>query len=85
LADHFIWSIKHVEEYFKDEKYKTAYIWIVRVYTLQEPQSITDLGRGSLRYANLPISISIAGKIPVLNDQEFQSTVSEIKQSLKPT
>ena len=83
LASHFIWSTNHVEEYFKDEKYKTAYIWIVRVYRLQEPQSINDLGRGALRYANLPLGVSIAGKIPVLDDPEFQSTVSEIKQRLK--
>ena len=40
-----IWSTDHVADYFKDEKYKTAYIWIVRVHKLQESQSINDLGR----------------------------------------
>lgn len=83
LTSHYVWSPNHVVDYLKDEKYKTAYIWLVRVHKLQEPQSINDLGRGALRYANLPISVSIASKIPVLNDPEFQFTVNEIKRNLE--
>ena len=83
LTGFYIWSTNHVADYFKDEKYEKAYVWILRVYKLQEPQSINDLGPGGVRYVNLPISFSITGKTPVLGESEFQLIKAQIKQNLE--
>ena len=83
LRNYYIWSPDHVSNYFSDEKFKEAYIWILRIHKIPKAQSINDLGRGALRYANLPFHISTAGCHPVLDDLRFQSTISEIKQHLE--
>ena len=83
LLGHYIWSPEHVFNYFKDEKYKEAYVWILRIYKISNPQSIEDLSRGALTYANLPIEISTAGCTPIIDDSKFQSTIKEIKRDLE--
>ena len=83
LAKYYIWSPDHVMNYFKDEKVKDAYIWVIRVYKIPKPQSINDLGRGGVRYVYLPTGISTAGTIPIIDDAEFQSLTGEIKRDLE--
>ena len=83
LSEYYIWSPDHVMNYFKDEKVKSAFIWVVRLYRLHKPQSIKDLGRGGLTYVYLPTQIFTAGSIPIISDAEFQSLKTEMKRTLE--
>jgi hypothetical protein len=83
IQNYYIWSSDHVLTYFSDEKFKEACIWILRIYKLPEPQSIKDLGRGSLTYAKLPSPISTVGSTPVLDDLTFQTMKNAVKQHLE--
>jgi len=65
---HYIWTRGHVKNYMTG---KTAYIWILRVYTLKEPYW-ADPTPGALRYANLKEEVSLVGMEPVLSNKEFQ-------------
>ena len=50
---------------------KTAYIWILRVYTLKE-HYWAEPTPGAIRYANLKEEVSLKGIEPVLSDQDFK-------------
>jgi hypothetical protein len=83
LRNYYIWSLNHIFNYFKDEKIKEAYIWVLKIYKIPEPQLINDLRSGALKYAKLLINIPTRGGTPVMDNQRFLSTISEIKQHLE--
>ena len=67
-----IWTRDHVVEYLGRKK---AWIWILRVYELDEPQMLKKT-RG-MRYANVDKPIKLEGK-PVIPDNEFNKLKEEI-------
>lgn len=67
-----IWTRDHVKEYLGR---KEAKIWILRVYKLDEPQTLKrSMG---MRYANVDKPIKLEGK-PVIPDNEFNKLKEEI-------
>ena len=62
-----IWTRDHVKDYLGR---KSAQIWILRVYELDEPQMLKR-NRG-MRYANVDKPVKLEGK-PVLSDAEFDN------------
>jgi len=64
---HYIWTKDHVKNYLIGQ---TAFIWILRVYTLKEPYW-ADPTPGAVRFANLKEEVSLEGMEPVLSDSEF--------------
>jgi hypothetical protein len=84
LVDHYIWSPEHVFRYYsEDQKCTTAYLWILRVNELPEPQYIKKSGRGAIKYAILPVEISTKGARPVVGDSRFHSAILQIAGDLK--
>lgn len=67
-----IWTREHVKEYLGR---KTAKIWILRVYELDEPQMLKKT-RGMI-YANVEKPIKLVGK-PVISDKEFNKLKEDI-------
>jgi len=67
-----IWTREHVKDYLGR---KTAKIWILRVYELDEPQMLKKT-RGMI-YANVEKPIKLVGK-PVISDKEFNKLKEEI-------
>jgi hypothetical protein len=57
---------------------KTAFIWILRVYTLKKPYW-AEPTPGAIKYANLKNEVSLAGIKPVLSDEEFLKILREVK------
>ena len=73
LNDFHIWTRDHVKSYLKNKK---AYIWVLRVYELENPV-FTKRSNGML-YANTLEEISIDNMKPVLSDKEFGEILSKI-------
>ena len=73
LEKYHIWTNEHVKSYLSN---KNAYIWILRVYELNE-HILAEKTRG-IQYANLLEGVSLEGNKPVLNDKEFSKIVKEI-------
>lgn len=71
LNDYHIWTRDHVKSYLGNKK---AYIWILRVYELENPV-YTKRSNGML-YANTQEEISIDNLKPVLSDEEFNEIVN---------
>ena len=83
ISPHYIWSPNHVFNYFlKDERCENAYIWILRIYRLENPEIIDNI-RGAITYANLPAEIDITNLTPVLNQQEFNSKVKKLRSDIE--
>ena len=61
-----IWTRDHVKNYLGR---KTAKIWILRVYKLNEPQTLKKT-RG-MRYANVDKPVKLEGK-PVISDDNYE-------------
>ncbi len=68
-----IWTNKHVKSYIGSGD---AYVWILRVYTLEKPLMLSRT-RGML-YANVDKDVSVDNIKPVLSDKEF----NRIKEDL---
>ena len=66
----------------KDERCENAYIWILRIYRLENPEIIDNI-KGAITYANLPAEIDITNLIPVLNEQEFNSKVKKLRSDIE--
>lgn len=64
---YYIWTRDHVKSYMTG---KTAFIWVLRVYSLKEP-FWADPTPGAIRYANLKNEVSLEGMKPVLADSEY--------------
>jgi len=71
---HYIWTRGHVKNYMTS---KTAYIWILRVYTLKEPYW-AEPTPGAIRYANLKEKVSLENLEPVLDDLEISKVVDDL-------
>lgn len=70
----YIWTKGHVKNYMTG---KTVFIWVLRVYKLNEPYW-TEFTPG-IRFANLNEEISLDNMKPVLSDGEFEKVFEEIK------
>ena len=67
-----IWTRDHVKEYLGR---KEAKIWILRVYKLDEPQTLKR--SMAMRYANVDKPVKLEGN-PVIPDDEFNKLKEEI-------
>ena len=70
----YIWTRDHVKNYMTG---KTAYIWILRVFSLKEPYW-AEPTPGAIRYANLKEEVSLEGMEPVITDSEYSTICDEI-------
>lgn len=69
----YIWTRDHVKNFMTG---KTAFIWILRIYTLKEPYWVEPTP-GAIKYANLNEYVSLEGIEPVLSDSEFAKIVKK--------
>ena len=72
--NHYIWTKNHVKSYMKS---KTAFVWILRVYSLKEPYW-AEPTPFAIKYANLKEEVSLDGIEPVLNDSQFNKLVDRV-------
>jgi len=75
LKNFYIWTPEHVKSYLKG---RTAYIWALRVYELEEP-FMAEPTPGANKYANLKEEVSLEGIKPVLSDREFENVLNAVK------
>lgn len=75
LRNFYIWTPEHVKSYLKG---RNAYIWVLRIYELEEP-FMANPTRGAILYANLKEDVSLKGIKPVLSDREFQNVIKAIE------
>lgn len=68
----YIWTRDHVKNYMTG---KTAFIWILRVYTLKE-HYWAEPTPGAIRYANLKKNVSLDGIKSVFSDAKFKGHLS---------
>ena len=68
-----IWTNEHVKSYLGNNK---AYVWLLRVYELENPVMVNRTN-GQL-YANVSEEISLKGIKPVLSNKEFDIIFDEI-------
>jgi restriction system protein len=71
---YYIWTKDHVKHYMTG---KTAFIWALKVYTLQEPYW-AEPTPWTNRFANLKERVSLEGMKPVLSDTEFAKVFNEM-------
>ena len=71
---HYIWTRDHVKNYMNG---KTAFIWLLKVYTLKEPYW-AEPTPGTIRYANLKEEVSLEGMVPILNQSDFDKLKDDI-------
>lgn len=57
---------------------RTAYIWILRVYTLKEPYW-AETTPGAMRHANLKKEVSLEGMEHVLSGSAFENILTNLK------
>ena len=67
--NHYIWTKNHVKSYITTE---TLFIWILRVYSLNEPYW-AEPTPFAIKYANLKDEVSLEDKKPILSNEEFLS------------
>ena len=73
---YYIWTRDHVKDYLTGE---TAFIWVLRVYSLQEPIWAEPALRS---YANLKAEFSFEGMKPVLSGNEFAKVFMKCNNEL---
>ena len=73
LNDYHIWTRDHVKSYLGNKK---AYVWILRVYELENP--VFSKRSRAMRYANTFEEISLDNLKPVLSDEKFENIVNSI-------
>ena len=66
-----IWDKDHVNNFVRG---KTPYIWVLRVYKIQNPRFLSRT-RG-MKYANVKEEVDISNLTPVLSDEEFNNILS---------
>lgn len=77
LKPYHIWTNEHVKSYLNKNK---AYIWILRVYVLESP--VMSQNNGGIKHANLKEEVSLDGIKPVINDNDFNKLVKDIKSKI---
>ena len=75
LKNFYVWTPEHVKSYLKGRK---AYIWILRVYELENPFMAESMPN-AITFANLKGKISLEGIKPVLSDKEFGNVLKAVK------
>ena len=75
LKNFYVWTPEHVKSYLKGRK---AYIWVLRVYEIEEP-FMAKATPGAIKYANLKEEVSLEGIKPVLSDREFKNISNTVK------
>ncbi|WP_296854890.1 DUF1802 family protein [uncultured Methanobrevibacter sp.] len=75
LVGFHIWNKNHVNKFIRG---KTPYVWVLRVYKLENPQFLSRT-RGQ-RFANVGKEVDISDLTPVLSDEEF----NKIKKVIDP-
>lgn len=68
-----IWTSHHVKSYLN---YKTANIWLLRVYELEEPLMLSRTN--GMCFANVNKYVSLENIKPVLSDIEFNNIKKEL-------
>lgn len=71
----YIWTRNHVKKYIKNKK---AFIWVLRIYTLEKP-FWAEPTPGAIRYANLKETISLENINPVLADSTYENILNKLK------
>jgi|BioPla2DNA2_1021312.scaffolds.fasta_scaffold63976_2 hypothetical protein len=75
LDKFYIWTKDHVKSYINNRK---AYVWLLRVYELENPEMVT-MATGQI-YAKVNKNIDLTNMKPVLSDEKFNETVEKIKK-----
>jgi len=75
LKNQYIWNPEHIKDYTKGY---TAYVWLLRVYELEEPYFVSPTPNAII-FANLKENIPISNAKPVLSDKEFRKISNSIK------
>lgn len=73
--DYHIWENSHVKDYVKRKQY---FIWILRVYELEEPVFLKR-SKG-IRYSNVDREVSLENLKPVISDEEFEEIFNNLKK-----
>lgn len=84
LLPYHIWNEKFINERLKWKPRQPIYLLLLRVYKLPEPQVIayqSEYG-GCKSWIDLMEPISIAGKMPVLSDDEYGKMANNIRQNI---
>ena len=83
LSSYYAWTKDHVEKYFEETEERKLNVLILRIYSLPEPKIVQP--SRAMTWVTLPYSISPQDCTPVLSDQEFSHTKSEIRTLLEET
>lgn len=78
IDKYFIWTTEHVKSYIDK---RTAYVWILRVYKLENSTNV-NLTQGQI-YGDIKQKIDITNLKPVLDDSEFNKIKREIVSKLE--
>lgn len=73
LNNMHMWTNNHVKSYLENKK---GYVWLLRVYELQEP--IFGEKNMGMVFANLKKGASLDGMKPVISDNEFKEIESKL-------
>lgn len=75
LEKNSIWTNEHIQSYLKG---KSAIIWLMRIYKLDQP-FMTNLAFG-IRYSKTNHSLKPTQLKPVINDKEFSKIRTKLKK-----
>ena len=77
LNKYHIWTNEHIKSYLGNEK---AYVWILRVYMLNE--SVMAERTKGIKYSHLMEEVSLADIKPVLSHEKFSKISKKINKTL---
>ena len=69
-----IWETSHVNDYIRR---KRPYVWVLRVYEIEEPV-LLKRSKG-IRYSNVNKEVSLENLKSVISDEEFEEIFSNLK------
>lgn len=70
-----IWESSHVNKYIRK---KHPYVWVLRVYKLEQPL-LLKRSQG-IRYSNVNKEVSLENLNPVISDEEFEEIFNNLKK-----
>ncbi|MDQ8735720.1 DUF1802 family protein [Paenibacillus sp. LHD-38] len=84
LRDLHIWTDTFAEERLRWKKTKPLHVLVLRVYRLEKPFELPMVPayNGCKSWVRLEEEIGLPVRIPVLDDEAFQTEVEKIKQAL---
>ena len=86
LSPHYIWTKDYAQKRLHWQPRHPLSMMLVRTYRLEQPQAVpyvTHYG-GCKSWVELAHSVSLGNLAPVLTDEEFSSTVGQVKGALEP-